>query len=226
VEHPCQRCGSAVEDSSPFCPGCEAPQIRFSGREPYLDAVVVVGSATVAPAPVRVEDGYSGPQPPTGLKLRPALPSALNAGAIAAVLSALPLGAGFIFALPLAGFLCVLFYRRRSSAEEPSPGAGFRLGAVAGLFGFVFFVILMAGEMVGFHAQNEPRDAVIQAVHQAQARAADPQAREMLDYFLTPPGIVFIMIFGFIFMGITFVLLSGVGGAISAALLRRKPPPA
>src|SRR5690348_5835413 len=57
VEHPCQRCGSAVGDSSPFCPSCEAPQIRFSAREPSLNAVVVASEAGPF-APVRVEEKY------------------------------------------------------------------------------------------------------------------------------------------------------------------------
>ncbi len=224
MEHPCQRCGSAVEDSSPFCPSCEAPQIRFSVREPLLNTVVVAPGAGTS-LPVRVEDKYSVQRPAAGSDRNAALRSALNAGVIAAVLSSLPLGPAFIFALPLAGFLCVLFYRRRSLTEEPSPGAGFRLGALTGLFGFVIFIVLTALEILVFRAQNELRDAMIQAVRQAQARSADPQARQMLDYFMTPPGLVFMMVFGFIFMCIAFVLLSGLGGAISAGLLRRKGPP-
>jgi hypothetical protein len=46
----------------------------------------------------------------------------------------------------------------------------------------------------------------------------------MLDYFITPQGLAVMMVFGFIFTAIMFVLLAGVGGAISAALLRRKGP--
>jgi hypothetical protein len=66
---------------------------------------------------------------------------------------------------------------------------------------------------------------MIQAIRQAQARSADPQVRQMLDYFATPQGLLFLLIFGFVFMCIVFVVLSGLGGAVSAALLRRKGPP-
>jgi len=48
----------------------------------------------------------------------------------------------------------------------------------------------------------------------------------MLDYFTTPHGLMVMMILGFIFTGVMFVLLSGLGGSISAKLLRRKGPPA
>ena len=150
--------------------------------------------------------------------------SALNAGAIAAVLSLLPFG--FILALPLAGFLCVLLYRRRSSAQEPSPGAGFRLGGLCGVFGFAIFIILTAVNTLAFHAQNEFRGAMIEAVRRAQARNPDPQARQMLEYFTSPQGLVVMMVLGFVFICVAFVLLSGLGGVISAALLRRKNPPA
>ena len=103
-------------------------------------------------------------------------------------------------------------------------GAGFRLGALSGFFGFAIFIFLTAVEIITFHAENELRDTMIQAVRQAEARTSDPQARQMLDYFMSPHGLIVIMGFCFIFMCITFVLLSGMGGAISASLLRRKGP--
>ena len=103
--------------------------------------------------------------------------------------------------------------------------AGFRLGAIAGFFGFAIFVMLAAIETVAFHAGNELRGALVQAVKQAQERAADPQSRQMMEYFLNPGGLMFMMVIGFVFMLIAFVLLSGMGGSISAALLRRKSPP-
>ena len=105
-------------------------------------------------------------------------------------------------------------------------GVGFRLGAGAGLAGFAMLILLgTIDTFLGFHAQNELRDAMIQVVRQAQSRYADPQARQSLEYFLTPGGMAFLMIFGFAFMCVLFVILSGIGGAISAAFLRRKLPP-
>ena len=104
-------------------------------------------------------------------------------------------------------------------------GVGFRLGAGAGLAGFILLILLGTIETLGFHAQIELRDAMIQAVRQAQSRYADPQARQSLEYFLTPGGMAFLMIFGSAFMCVLFVILSGIGGAISAAFLRRKLPP-
>jgi hypothetical protein len=66
---------------------------------------------------------------------------------------------------------------------------------------------------------------MIETIHRQQARNPDPQARQMLDYFLTPHGLLVMMIGGLVLMSVVFVLVSGIGGAISAALLRRKGPP-
>jgi hypothetical protein len=102
---------------------------------------------------------------------------------------------------------------------------GFRLGGLSGLFAFGTFVAVMAIETLAFGGENDLREALVRAVRQAQARSADPQARQLMEYFLTPQGLVWMVVLGLIFLAITFVLLSAIGGAISATLLGRKTPP-
>lgn len=137
-----------------------------------------------------------------------------------ALLSILPFG--FLLAFPLAGFLSVLFYRRRTWGVELSPSAGFRLGLLTGMLGFALFIMLAALDTVVSHAGGEIRQTMVDAVHRQQARTPDPQARQILDYFLTPNGLAVMIIVGLIFMGIVFVLLAGLGGAASASRLRGK----
>ena len=151
------------------------------------------------------------------------LRSALYAGVVGALLSMLhPLAS--LMALPIAGVLSVVLYRRRLGSG-PSPRAGFRLGAVAGLFCFGLLMVLTAAETLASHSEGEKHAAVIQMIQQAQARNPDPQVRQMFEYFMTPQGMAVFMIFVFVFGCVLFVLLSGVGGAISASLLRRKGTP-
>jgi len=159
-----------------------------------------------------------------GIDRQAAIRSALNAGAMAGVLSLLPLG--FILAPPLAGFLCVLLYRRRSAAAEPSPSTGFQLGALCGAFGFVIFTLLAAANTVAFHLKAKFQAAIVEAVRHAQNTYPDPQARQSLEFFTTPQGLTVMMIFILVLICVAFVLLAGLGGAVSAALLRRKGPPA
>lgn len=224
MEHPCLRCQGPVEDSSPFCPHCGAAQVRFAGPAGPRQPVSIAFDTLPSSPTTAFETPYStqAARPDGRLGLR----AALTAGVIAAVLSSVPLGPAFVFALPIGGFLAVLFYRRWTSVrEEPSSGMGFRLGGLSGLFAFATFVVLTAFETLAFGGRDELREALVRAVRQAQTRSADPQARQMMDYFLTPQGLVWMVILGLIFLGITFVLLSAIGGAVSAALLGRKPPP-
>lgn len=223
VEHSCQRCGSAVDDNLPFCPNCEAPQIRFSPREVSLKSVVVEPARDAfAPAYSQVEPASYHSRSRSSFKWRGALRPALTAGVIAAILSLLPLKVAFLLALPLCGFLCVLFYKGRNAGREPSVSAGFWLGVLSGVFGFAIFALLTAAAVLASHGQSEVRGLVIQAVRQTQARSADPQARQMMEYFVTPQGLAFMMIFGIVVTGVIFALLSGIGGAVSAVMLRRK----
>jgi len=220
VEHPCQRCGSPVDASAPYCNGCGAPQIRFV--EPEITPHTFKVQAPSANTPTQIE-AETGLPSAAALDKNSALRTSLIAGAIAALLCLLPLG--IVFGAPIGGFLSVLLYRRRSWTGDPRPGAGFRLGALSGIFGYAIFLVLAAAQIALSHAQNEVRDSMIETIHRQQARNPDPQARQMLDYFLTPHGLLVMMIGGLVLMSVVFVLVSGLGGAISAALLRRKGPP-
>jgi hypothetical protein len=132
---------------------------------------------------------------------------------------------GFIVAMPLAGFLAVLFYGRQSWRAEPSRRSGFRLGTLAGLFGFAIFATLVAIIIVATGGENEFRQQSLEALQRAHARYSDPQQLRTLEYLMTPQGLTVGLVISAILLGILFVLLSGVGGALSATILRRKGPP-
>jgi MFS family permease len=208
-----------VDESSPFCPNCGTPQIRFAPAESSEQLFRVNTPETHEQVPIRAQPAF----PLAGLDKNSAFRSALAAGGIAALLSLLPLG--FIIGAPLGGFLSVLLYRRRSWSGDPSPGAAFRLGALSGILGYAIFLFVAAAQLALSRGQNELRDVMVEAVHRQEARNPDPQARQMLEYFLTPHGLMVMMVAGLVLMAILFVVLSGLGGSISAALLRRKEPP-
>jgi hypothetical protein len=209
-----------VDDNSAFCPTCEAAQVHATSKEYSRSPVSVAADGTPALIGAASLPGI-GASADAHAKLR----SAVYGAIVAAVLSLIQPGASFILALPLGGFLSVLLYRRRSVGDDAMPRAGFRLGALTGLFGFGRLILLTAVGTLAFHAQDDMHAQMVQIIHQAQARNPDPQAHQVFDYFMTPQGMAFMMIVGFVFMCILFVLLSGVGGAISASLLRRKAPP-
>jgi hypothetical protein len=219
VEHPCYQCKATVEEGIPFCPHCNAPQIRvFGGGVPE--------SGTLEPA-------FSGVQHPesqshihtsavTGMVWPQALPAAIQAGLIGAFLMIIPVAASFGLGMFSAGFLAVLFYQRRVFNAPLTSGLGARLGALSGMFGFGIFGVLTAIETLVFHSGGELRQALIQAVEQAAARNSDPQAQQMLQYLRSPQGLALVMIFGLLFMFLLFVVLSSLGGVLGSAMLRRK----
>lgn len=132
-----------------------------------------------------------------------------------------PLPGAFLVALPVAGVICVRIFRKRTRSEVVPARTGFRLGALAGLFGSGIFLLITAAGTLVLHAENEMRDAIIQSIHQAQARATDAQAREALNYLLSPQGLLVMMIVGAIFVTIVFVLLGGLGGVLAASTSRK-----
>ena len=85
--------------------------------------------------------------------------SAATAGLVGALLSMLPLG--FLVGFPLAGFLSVLFYRRRTWGDELSPSAGLRLGLWTGMIGSAIFVVLVALQTVASHRGSEIQQGMI-----------------------------------------------------------------
>ena len=69
------------------------------------------------------------------------------------------------------------------------------------------------------------RTVAIEAVLRAGSLYGDQQVREAIEYLKTQEGLTFFLIFGAVAVGVLFVVLCGLGGAVSAALLRRKLPP-
>jgi hypothetical protein len=128
------------------------------------------------------------------------------------------LGLGMI----AAGVLCVVFYRRRSPASNLTPGMGARLGVVSGTLGFGIFAIFSAVGTLVFHTGGQLRAAMLEAIEQSAARSSDPQARQVIEYLKTPPGLALMMGLSLAFVLVAFLILSSLGGAVGAAMMRRK----
>jgi len=212
MEHPCDKCGALMEDGTPFCAHCNAPQIRVGGG--FADTVSGL-SRPIQPV------AYAGT---SSLQWSQALPSAALAGLIAAVLMFIPLGA-FGLGMIAAGVLAVLFYRRRNPPASLTAGMGARLGAVSGMLGFAIFAIFTSVEVLVFHSGGQLREALLQAVQQSASRTSDPQAQQVLGYLKSPPGLALVMVLGLALMFVVFLIFSSLGGALAAVVLRRKNRP-
>lgn len=227
MEHACHRCGSAVPDSSPFCSECGAPQVRFSRAELTEDGVTVPSRpeppALAVLTPEQVPTDLEASRRIQGRERGVAIRAALKGAAIAVLLCLFPVGRAI--ALPLGGFLAVLFYRGQSWRANSSKRSGFRLGALAGLFAFLVFAALMLFELSTPSGRVEAHKAVVDNLHTLEAGYSDPEQRQRVEDWMRPERMPILYLLSTLFLAALFVVLSGVGGAIAAALLRRRGPP-
>jgi hypothetical protein len=213
VEHPCYKCGASVEDGTPFCVRCNAPQIRVAGPEPL--------APTGTPPEVAIEQSASHAPLPSALEWHQALLSAgiaLVAGIFIIVVSK-STGLGML----AAGFLSVVLYRRRCPAPVTA-GMGARLGALTGALGFGALAVTLA-LWTAFRSGREIHDAFLNYIQQNAAQTSDPHLQQVLELFNTPEGFTFIMILSLIVTLVAFLIFSSLGGAIGAFLLHRKDRP-
>ena len=219
MDHPCHQCGQSVEDGKPFCLHCGAPQIRVNVPEPLVPAPEGLGTGPSADGATNL--GYStmpAHSLPASLPLA-VRPTALAAG-VAVFLMFLGLNP-FVAALG-AGFLAVALSRRLGAETAMLAAAGFKLGALSGLFLFAVSTILETLVVVFLHKGAEVRSQIMEKVQQAAARYPGPEVQPFLDFAKSPGGFTFLLAASLIFGLVTFVALGGLGGAIGAALLGRR----
>jgi hypothetical protein len=212
VEHPCYKCGASVEDGTPFCARCNAPQIRVAGPEP---------PAPAGTAPETAIEQYASDAPPQTIALEwphilPSTGIALLAAIVIIVISK-STGLG-MFA---GGFLSVVLYRRRRFAGQLTVGMGARLGALTGVLGFGVVAVTLA-LWTAFRSGKEIHDAFLTYMRQNAGQASDPRVQQVLELLKTPEGFTFIMIFSLIVTLVAFLIFSSLGGALGAFLLYRK----
>src|SRR6202035_1209888 len=203
MERPCYKCGASVEEGTPFCRRCNAPQFGVVGREP-------LPTITATPeAAIEKYTAYAPPHPST-LEWPQALPSA-GLSLIAAILITV-VSKSTPLAMLAAGFLSVVLYRRRCPATHVTAGMGARLGALTGALGFGVVGVTLALFTV-FRSGKEIHDAFVTYIQQAAAQGGDPRLQQVIDLLNTADGFTFIMIFSLIITLVAFTIFSSLGGA-------------
>jgi hypothetical protein len=101
---------------------------------------------------------------------------------------------------------------------------GFRIGALAGFFGFLLNALTSVLGMFSAGNRGALRDAMQERLKEALSVNSDPSAQQMVknlgEMVSTPSGLAAVFAFSLCLL----VLLSGVGGAIGAALFGKKLP--
>ncbi len=180
----------------------------------------------MAPSPPATPSSYAylGSPLATRIDWSQALPATALAGLIAALLMMTPLAA-FGLGMLIGGSLSVIFYRRRNPVANITPAMGSRLGMASGVLGGCIFAVLLFAGTVMLHAWDQIRRKVIELVEQTAARNPDPQTQQAMEFFKTEQGIALLVTSALVGTLVAFVIFSGLGGALGAALLRRKQRP-
>ena len=235
-----------MEDGVPFCPNCGTPQIRvaiareepetqpapgisgsdsdsesdYNGEQPAAEAIPARRSNPVfGPADASQSDKY---------ERRVVIFSALAAGFAAGIGSLVPFVPFITLCMVAAGGIAITFYKRRMPYVSVPARRGFRIGALAGFFGFLLNALTSVLGMFSAGNRGALRDAMQERLKEALSVNSDPSAQQMVknlgEMVSTPSGLAAVFAFSLCLFGLLFVLLSGVGGAIGAALFGKKLP--
>jgi hypothetical protein len=143
--------------------------------------------------------------------------------AVLFVLSAPLIRMGGVIWMLAGGALTVQLYRRRIGGAPVTPGMGMRLGAVAGLFGFMANAFTSVVSFVALRNTGNFRHAMEEQMQSQMGANTDPGVQQimqnLLNYMSTPQGAATMLTVFLLIFGAVFVLLSAAGGAVGATLL-------
>lgn len=155
-----------------------------------------------------------------GVQWAHALPGAALGGAFSLLAAVVPY-AIFGPAFLAGGAVAVVLYRRHLKSGLPSQGAGAKIGAASGGFGFLFFAIPAVATLV--YRPDELRQGMLENLAHYAGRGYDPQKiQQVTDLLKSPQGLNFFVGFVLFILLLMFVVGSSIGGALYAAWARKR----
>jgi hypothetical protein len=210
-----------VEEQSPFCAACGAPQIRVAARQSQDGE-----QSVVPPPPLPPESGQipvvqlrAGAADSIDWKafLRIAAPLA---GVVGIVAILFPLV--WLALFPGSVFLAIHLYRRgRPGSLKTSQGV--KMGVLIGFFTFLILALYVVGQVVQDPAVY--RQSMQSALKDAAGRNPTPEATQMAENLSGTAGLVLLSVLATVFALGFMAAIGAVSGAVAASLSRRKPSP-
>ncbi len=125
-----------------------------------------------------------------------------------------------------AGAISVLRYQRQQPDTIVTPGMGVKIGALAGVFGFIVHALWTVISFVRLKSLGEVRRMLQEQAEKSLAANPDPKARELVEQFVgwmsTPQGLATLMVLGLMLVAVFFLLFTAAGGALSASIFPRR----
>ena len=204
-------CGTALPDNARFCHSCGRPQ-----REE--DLVERQPEGPLTPVPQQPVEAAAEPGIHFGNPV--AMRVALLCGSVSALLNAIPIVSfGCCLWIIGAGFLATYLYGRRTGLLL-RVREGARLGWMTGLLCFVISIVFTALNFALARAAgtNFP-DVMQQAIEKMPAQ--DASARQVLEFLMSPAGLVVFLLTYLVMSFLLMVSLSMAGGAMGAKVMEK-----
>lgn len=206
-------CGAQLPEDAVFCHKCGKPQRDIAAAEPEPPPQIEAPPASLVPPP-------PAEGPPLNFHNAVAVRIAFLVAAIATLagVTVLP-----IVSWPTAGFISVLFYRRRTGLRL-NARSGARMGWITGILMSLFWVVIIAGSMLPAAFSGH-----LVSTLESQMRSlpgVDPSMiQQEVQFLQTPAGLALVMSFGLVFFAVVITFLSMAGGALCAKLAGDPNPP-
>lgn len=178
---------------------------------------------SVGPGPGWTQGG--APYAPLGSAIQwdLAWKGALLAGVGAAVLTAIPfVSIGCCLWMLGAGVLSVAMYRKQVPGILVTPGMGLKIGALAGIFGFMINAVVTVLSFSLFRSNPDFRRAMQEQMDKQMANNPDPKVQAMVQHFMdwmsTPQGAATFVVLILLVLGVVFIVITAAGGALGASM--------
>jgi hypothetical protein len=126
----------------------------------------------------------------------------------------------------VAGALSVTLYQKQVPGTLITPGMGMRVGALAGVFGFMVNAVVTTVSFVAFRSNGDFRRALQEQMDKQLSSNPDPKVKEMmqrvLEWVATPQGAATMMVLVLVTLAVVFLLFTAAGGALGASLFGRR----
>ena len=117
-------------------------------------------------------------------------------------------------------------YRKQVPGVLITPGMGMKLGALAGVFGFMINAVLTVLSFVVFRSSADFRRAMQEQMEKQMASNPDPKAQaivhQFMDWMSTPQGAATFVVLMLLVLGVVFIVITAAGGALGASMSGRR----
>ena len=222
MQNICYRCGRAIEEQTPFCSDCGAPQIRVSTPEQPLEVPEKQPQDLPHELAKRPFPPSGGLALSTGIAWRDFIRAAAPLAAVTGILT-VPLAPLGLFVLLPANLIWAIARYRRNRPLAIRAGQGARMGALMGVLSFGFFLACFLATITLWWRQY--REIMIARINEIAAQNPDPQAQQMTQLLATPHGLIVFTAIGLGSIFLIFLVIGMGSGALAITLGRARNRP-